>query len=375
MGWRYRKSFKPLPGVRLTLSSTGLRTSVSLGPLRLTADSRLPEKDAGPTPGHSDSYEQREPSGLPSPPAQVPRPPSPSSSAHGALTDIRSASSETLTSAGLEELKAMLERANQERTEIARDHALACDQEDRTGADYRSWRDGWLFRRLFKQKYAQLRAAAEEATAYREELEEQKRLARLETTIEMPSGMDSAFRRVVDEFKLLAKSAYIWDTVGERSANKVAERTIAGRVIDRKRVKFSLGKCEMINCEWEVPKLMNANGGDIYLYPGFVIYYIDKRRFGLLEYGDMLFVCRSIQFQEEETVPPDSCTIGHTWTKVNKDGSPDKRFKDNRQIPLVRYGQMRLSSSTGLNEEYMFSNAEQVDTFARAFSDFAALLG
>src|SRR5438093_12828862 len=36
MGWRFRKSFSPLPGVRLTLSPSGLSTSVGAGPLRFT---------------------------------------------------------------------------------------------------------------------------------------------------------------------------------------------------------------------------------------------------------------------------------------------------------------------------------------------------
>src|SRR3990172_3846138 len=36
MGWRFCKSFIPLPSVRLTLSPRGLSTSVRVGPLRLT---------------------------------------------------------------------------------------------------------------------------------------------------------------------------------------------------------------------------------------------------------------------------------------------------------------------------------------------------
>jgi hypothetical protein len=34
MGWRFRKSFSPLPGVRLNFSPRGISTSVGAGPFR-----------------------------------------------------------------------------------------------------------------------------------------------------------------------------------------------------------------------------------------------------------------------------------------------------------------------------------------------------
>lgn len=35
MGWRFRKSFNPLPGIRLNFSPRGISTSVGAGPARL----------------------------------------------------------------------------------------------------------------------------------------------------------------------------------------------------------------------------------------------------------------------------------------------------------------------------------------------------
>jgi hypothetical protein len=40
MGWRFRKSFSPLPGVRLNFSPGGLSTSIGVGPLRLSVGQR-----------------------------------------------------------------------------------------------------------------------------------------------------------------------------------------------------------------------------------------------------------------------------------------------------------------------------------------------
>jgi hypothetical protein len=48
-------------------------------------------------------------------------------------------------------------------------------------------------------------------------------------------------------------------------------------------------------------------------------------------------------FREEEASPGDAELVGHTWRYVNKSGGPDRRFNDNRQIPIHRYGQLEIT--------------------------------
>ena len=62
------------------------------------------------------------------------------------------------------------------------------------------------------------------------------------------------------------------------------------------------------------------------------------------------------RFIESESVPRDAQVVGQTWKYVNKSGGPDKRFKDNRQLPICLYGELELCSSSGLNTVIMFSN-------------------
>ncbi len=57
-----------------------------------------------------------------------------------------------------------------------------------------------------------------------------------------------------------------------------------------------------------------------------------------------------IQSIETEGVPSDSKIVGRTWKYVNKKGGPDKRFKDNRELPIALYQAVHLNSQTGLNE-------------------------
>src|SRR5437867_9378977 len=106
MGWRFRKSFSPLPGVRLTLSPRGISTSVGAGPLRFTVGPQGPAVTAR-IPGtgiafreqiHLPGSESGSPLEKPQPtPVDVPTVP--------VATETRSASTATLTSEGLGPIK------------------------------------------------------------------------------------------------------------------------------------------------------------------------------------------------------------------------------------------------------------------------------
>jgi len=390
MAWRFRKSFSPLPGVRLTLSPRGISTSVGVGPIRISNGSRGSAITAR-IPGTGLSFRQPLDPGRGSPPKrqaslrEAPKPrlafapsaeplgppaePEPSAVEQG-LRDIRSAGSGALTTAGLSEVKRLLLASHKELGEIRSDLTHWRAEEKAAVAKCKSWANGWLLRKLFKNKFEQLRVAAEEATAHRTELEEQERLAKLQMQLDLPPGVQDAFHRFADDFAVMAGARKIWDTVGERAANRVAERTTASRVVERKPVRFKLGKCDLLDTEWAVPHLENANGGDLYFYPAFIIYVVTAESFALLEYAELKLDSSGTRFIEEEGVPSDAQVVGQTWAKANKDGSPDKRFNGNYQIPIAAYGKLLFRSATGMNEEYMVSNAESTEAFSQAWGTF-----
>ena len=379
MGWRFRKSFSPLPGIRLTLSPSGISTSAGVGPIRLTAGPRGAALNVN-APGTGLSLRQPlysdEPKSThdlldPLAPRVTTRQPF---SQDVQLTDIKSAGSGALTTAGLGEFKRLLEQARREYRDTSRELAAANTHERINVNKYNQWNNGWLFRRIFRNKFRRLAECAEEATARREELQAQESLSRLNTQIELPTGISHAFHRMRDEFSVLAKAARIWDTVGLRTTNQVIERTAATRVISRELASFCLDKCEVIDSEWDVPHMANANGGDIFLYPGFVLYFVSTETFALLEYKEIYLDFSPSRFFEEEAVPHDSRVVGQTWSKINKDGTPDRRFKGNYQIPIMEYGRLVLSSPTGLNEEYMISNSEQTEAFSKSWKELVHAL-
>jgi hypothetical protein len=121
-------------------------------------------------------------------------------------------------------------------------------------------------------------------------------------------------------------------------------------------------------------RLGNVTGLDIHIYPGFVMMRGDGSDFALIEFRELSVGLMSTNFVEEERVPSDSEVVGQTWKKVNKDGSRDKRFNGNYQIPLTHYGELTFQSPTGLLEVYMVSSFAKTQAFAAALTNYQRAL-
>jgi len=218
-----------------------------------------------------------------------------------------------------------------------------------------------------------MRTQAAELLAQKQELEEQGELARLAPVMAIPPGVSGAHERITLAFTALAQSRAIWDTIGERSVNQVRERSAAARTVERRLVKFDVAPCPLLEALQKVPHMQNANGGDLYLFPAFIVYFISRDKFALLEYSMVNLEMSHIEFLEDGTEIPSDAQRGEgTWLRVNKSGSPDMRFKDNRRIPTAIYGKLEYSSTQGLREEYMVSNRKSAEGFFEAWKRFVA---
>jgi hypothetical protein len=379
MGWRFRKSFSPLPGVRLNFSPRGISTSVGAGPFRFYVGSQ----GAAVTtriPGTGISY--RQPLHMPNstrpqtqyptlPQGTYPAPqPPPIASPTPVGEEIRSASTVSLTTEGLEPVKELLTKAQAERSQLLQELRATQQEATRLKDKHQRWSNGFLLRRLFKSYFAGLAEQATEAADKQAELEEQERLSRLATEFDLPDNLKDRFGRLCDAVAALAGSERIWDTVHSVATNRFRERTTASQSIQRQPVRVSLGTCDLIQSSLKIPRLMNANGGEIFFYPAFALYFVSQQAFALVDIRNLTLDYNPVSFIEEEAVPTDAELVGHTWKKANKDGSPDRRFANNYQIPILKYGDIRFTSQSGLNEAYMISNERLAREFAEAFLNY-----
>jgi hypothetical protein len=334
---------------------------------RLAGNSDRPDSDAlspAPLPTPTALLES-----FPVPPFRPPFQLSPPTNAV-AVEEIRSASTELLTSQSLKELKALILTTHQEHEEISSDLDEA-SRETRDAYDrWFSWEDGFLLKRLFKKKFASRKAALKEAEAKVAELEEQLRMTKIAAQIDIDKEQAEPYFRMRDSFAGLSECAAIWDIRSHQAADNFRERTNIDLRINRERVRFSLSDCALIEWEQPVPHLANAKGGELFLYPGFILYRAAREAFSVIDYHDVHATTAIARFQEEQAVPTDSQIAGQAWAKANKNGSPDRRFANNYQIPIALYGVLTLKSETGLWEEFHCSNPDRLKRFLNSWTEF-----
>jgi len=98
-------------------------------------------------------------------------------------------------------------------------------------------------------------------------------------------------------------------------------------------------------------------GKETLLFLPDMLFIIKGNKIGALSYADFDISFGTTRFVESEAVPKDATVVGHTWKYVNKSGGPDKRFKDNKELPICLYGEVLLTSASGLNTVIMYSNS------------------
>jgi hypothetical protein len=98
----------------------------------------------------------------------------------------------------------------------------------------------------------------------------------------------------------------------------------------------------------------------------------DGERLGAVDYSEL-----SVQVSESrlmtDNVLPDTQVVDHHWQFANKDGSPDRRFSNNRQIPICLHEQIHLKSASGLNEAIQVSRPGVGNAFQQAIAQLAGI--
>jgi len=175
---------------------------------------------------------------------------------------------------------------------------------------------------------------------------------------------------LVEVFKMLANVSKIWDINRIESNDKIATRSFAGTTVKRVLTNFSNSEMPNLRCDQGVMKLKNRNGADIYFYPSFVMFYTSRDEFAAVGYDQLQITYIATSFLEEDEVPSDTVVIGKTWSKVNTDGSRDKRFKNNYEISIVRYGKLIIKKDNIIYEVFQISNFEIGEEFYKSLISY-----
>lgn len=180
---------------------------------------------------------------------------------------------------------------------------------------------------------------------------------------------EAEYKRRTKAWQILAKVDKSWQIIQEAHVSNQKINAGASRNINRV-------ICKVVS---KLPYYIKSNVDTIQvkLHKEMLIFLPDKvflirkNKVGLLNYEDVSIRVSQTRFIESDSVPKDAVVIGSTWKYVNKNGTADKRYSNNRQLPICLYGVVYLTSSTGLNVEMQFSNYKSTENFEELINKYS----
>jgi hypothetical protein len=369
MAWSFKRRIKIIPGIHLNFSKSGISTSIGVKGARLSIGPKGTFINTS-IPGTGISHHQKISSPSFTEPEVIDEFSSDFSSVIPAIdNNIFSADILEITSMDMQGIKETILLAHNQREELKKDLLSVKN-------DLKAFKKKQLISYIFLYGFAlkKYRLSIKESLSSQElaitALQNQINNGYVQLDINFDPELQHKFEQLQKSYEQLIKSKKIWDITASYSMDQFVTRSAAATEVFRREVSFTTGHLPEIKSSIPAMIWHNANGADLYFFPNFVIAWNNRESFAIVGIDELDITFSPQRFIEDETVPYDSKIIDKTWYKVNKNGSPDKRFKDNYQLPIVQYGNFEIKTKTGLNERYMVSNHEAAELFVKLFFEY-----
>lgn len=165
---------------------------------------------------------------------------------------------------------------------------------------------------------------------------------------ELEPDAEGAYQRLHDAIDELAACGGKWHVEAEGAVDDRKRHAGASSVVRRKPTQLAKGEPPFVKTNLSLPSIL-VGRQTLWFFPDRLLVF-EPGGVGAVSYEQIKIERRQTRFIEDGTVPADSQVVGHTWKYVNKKGGPDKRFKDNRELPIALYEDIQFTSPTGLNE-------------------------
>jgi len=378
MGLRFRKSVSLVPGVRINISRRGFSTtiggrgaSINLGAHGTYLNTSLPgtgisfrtRLNSPDSPGRRTKNTSKYNEGpLPTDPFLI----------QGTKVDFGSSDVSALTSAGLESLKELVIETKDRKNEIILETKAAKRQ--LLFEHIKLFLVTILIFGFIGNIRDKIKKKIREYQADIENLKVNLSNTKVVIDFDMETELSSPFNRMQKAFDEIIPSQAKWSVVSSQRIDRVKARSSAGSVVGRQPVKLWRGGDALIETN-STPCALGAlkKENTIYFYPGFLLISSDKD-FAVVDFTEIEFNASTTKFHESSGFPKDGEIVGYTWAKANKDGSRDKRFSANKQIPILKYGEFYFRNSSGLNEAYMMSRSQPCLEFIQTVNDLRRIL-
>ena len=170
---------------------------------------------------------------------------------------------------------------------------------------------------------------------------------------ELEPEIDSLYQKLHDTFEQISSCSSRWHIEAEGAVNDRKRNAGATSVIKRTSISLGKGNPPYVKTNVSVPSIP-VGKQTLYFFPDKVLVF-EANRVGAVSYTNLNISVEDTRFIEDGSVPSDAKIVDRTWKYVNKQGGPDKRFNDNRELPIALYEDIHFTSDTGLNERIEIS--------------------
>ena len=189
---------------------------------------------------------------------------------------------------------------------------------------------------------------------------------------ELEHDAQSAYEAMISSFDTIMSCQGKWhiDAGGAVHDMHAWKRNAgAAHLVDKRPTTFTYSLPRVVKSNLTPPSIQSGKE-TLYFLPDFLLVVHDKK-VGAVAYDSLSISWQDSNFIEDGPVPSDTTILYYNWKHPNKSGGPDRRFSDNRQIPVCLYESIYLTSTNGLNELLQVSRSGVTEPFATAIQRLA----
>jgi hypothetical protein len=181
---------------------------------------------------------------------------------------------------------------------------------------------------------------------------------------------EKRFSSLLGAFGQVNRCQGIWRVNAQGHTDDWKRNAGANTLLKRSSFRPSLACPAKVQCNIQVPAF-KTDSSTLYFFPDRLLVY-NWGGVGAVSYSQLQAKASQVQFRENGPIPGDAVQVGTTWRFVSKKGGPDRRFNNNREIPIMLYGELFLTSTSGVQELFEMSVPTASQAIADAISGLAA---
>lgn len=173
------------------------------------------------------------------------------------------------------------------------------------------------------------------------------------------------FGSVVEQWPWLSQSQALWRVIQSgaiRTTYQFKTNSGAGNIVNRVKASANLTGPKQLATNIAVPTI-TAGSAALYFLPDRVLVR-DGKRFSDAAYTHLGIHPDTTRFIESAGTPRDATQVDWTWRFVNVKGGPDRRYNNNRQLPVMLYETLDITNAQGLQWHLQISRKDAASPIA-----------